>query len=130
LKNALAGFFGPERPLIAFSYLSGREDLYRFAKELKEEGALTILAGPQADVDYLGEREWQEHPHRFQGLSSFFSFAVHGPAEQILPFLRKAGKSHPERLPGMLWRDKGGSLHRKPGSPPGIPPFFEKVSLG
>jgi hypothetical protein len=128
LKKCLADYFGPERPMIAFSYLSGREDLYRFAKELKEEGAMTILAGPQAEVDYLGEREWQEHSHRFHGLSSFFSLAVHGPAERILPFLRTCGKGHPDRLPGMLWMDQGGALHRKPGSPPWDPSFLRNVS--
>jgi hypothetical protein len=127
LKRSLAGFFGAERPLIAFSYLSGREDLYRFARELKEEGALTMLAGPQADVDYLGERAWQDYPHRFQGLSTFFSFALHGPAEQILPFLRRAGKSDLERPPGILWRDKRGSLLQKPKAP-WSSAFFQKVS--
>ena len=102
LKKCLAGFFGPERPLVAFSYMSGREDLHRFAKELKEEGVLTILAGPQADVDYLGEKGRRDHPHRFQGLSRHFTFALHGPAEQILPFLKKAEKSDFSPSPGML----------------------------
>jgi hypothetical protein len=51
VKRALADYFGVERPIIGFSSLSGREDLFSFAKECKAEGALTILAGPQADVD-------------------------------------------------------------------------------
>jgi hypothetical protein len=126
LKKYLADFFGREKPLIAFSYLSGREDLYRFAKELKEEGALTILAGPQADVDYLGETAWQDHPHRFQGLSEFFSFAFHGPVEQILPFLRKAGERDPDMPPGMLRRDNGGALLHKARSA-WDPAFLKKV---
>jgi hypothetical protein len=117
LKKCLADFFGPERPLIAFSYLSGREDLYLFAKELKEEGALTILAGPQADVDYLGERAWQDYPHRFQGLSSFFSHAFHGPAEQILPFLRTAANTDPKDSPRMIRMDQGRALLQKPRFP-------------
>jgi hypothetical protein len=110
LKRCMADFFGPERPLIAFSYLSGRQDLFGFAKALKEEGAMTILAGPQADVDYLGEKDRQDHPHRFQGLSKCFTFAFHGPAEQILPFLRKADEKTPGEWPGMLWREKEGDL--------------------
>ena len=69
LKRALAEYFGKQRPIMGFSLLSGRKDLFALAQELKNEGSITILAGPQADVDYLGERNWQIHPHRFQGLS-------------------------------------------------------------
>ena len=65
LKKALIDYLGVERPIVGFSALSGREDLFSFARELTDEGVLTLLAGPQADVDYLGERDWQEHPHRF-----------------------------------------------------------------
>ena len=86
IKKALADYLGKDRPLIGFSTLSGREDLFSFAKELKEEGAVTILSGPQADLDYRGETGWQEHPYRFHGLSDFFSFSLHGPAEQITGF--------------------------------------------
>ena len=57
LKNAMADYFGSARPLIGFSALSGREDLFALAKELRNEGAVTILAGPQADVDFLGEED-------------------------------------------------------------------------
>ncbi|MBW2035787.1 MAG: hypothetical protein JRI94_19870 [Deltaproteobacteria bacterium] len=49
IKKALADYFGAVRPIIGFSTLSGRADLFSFAKELKDEGAITILAGPQAD---------------------------------------------------------------------------------
>ncbi len=87
LKKALSDYFGKARPIIGFSTLSGRSDLFSFAGELKNEGAVTILAGPQADVDYLGEKNWQNHPHRFQGLSTNFSFSLHGPAEQAIDFL-------------------------------------------
>jgi len=61
LKKALIDYFGVERHIVGFSALSGREDLFSFARELKDEGVLTLLAGPQADVDYLGEKNWQEH---------------------------------------------------------------------
>ncbi|RLB28755.1 MAG: hypothetical protein DRG66_03095, partial [Deltaproteobacteria bacterium] len=56
LSKAMADYFAMERPIIGFSTLSGREDLFSLAKELKAEGSLTILAGPQANVDYLGEK--------------------------------------------------------------------------
>ena len=52
LKNTLAEYFGTAQPLIGFSSLSGREDLFELAKELKDEGAVTKLAGPQAAVDF------------------------------------------------------------------------------
>ena len=71
LKKALYDYFGKERPLIGFSTLSGREDLFALAKELKDEGAMTVLAGPQSDVDFLGETGWEDFSHRFRGLSAF-----------------------------------------------------------
>jgi len=100
LKKALYDYFGSRRPVIGFSALSGREDLFSLAKELKDEGAVTILAGPQADADFRGEEGWQQHPHRFQGLADRFRFALHGPAEQAIPLLsrlegRLAGCSRP-----------------------------------
>ncbi len=98
IKKALHGFFGNRRPVIGFSYLAGRTDLFSLARDLKEEGAFTILAGPQADVDFAGEKGWQDHPHYFQGLSSCFSMAVHGPAETVLPFLNRPTdqEAHPD----------------------------------
>jgi hypothetical protein len=98
LKKALYDYFGDRRPVVGFSYLAGRTDLFSLARDLKEEGAFTILAGPQADVDFAGEKGWQDHPHYFQGLSSCFSMAVHGPVEQILPFLNRPidEKRHPD----------------------------------
>ena len=116
LKGILADFFGSERPLVAFSYLSGREDLFSLAREIKDDGALTLLAGPQADVDYLGETGWRKHAHRFRGVSKHFSFALHGPAEQVLPFLASPGGQNPGLLPGFLWEEDGGSLVQNPRS--------------
>ncbi|MBW2038037.1 MAG: radical SAM protein [Deltaproteobacteria bacterium] len=103
LKKALADYFGQERPIIGFSTLSGRDDLFSFAKDLKDEGAVTILGGPQADVDYLGEKGWRDHPHRFRGLSANFTFSLHGPAEQIIHFLQDPG--------GKGWQDTTGLLY-------------------
>jgi hypothetical protein len=110
LKRVLADYFGSELPIVGFSMLSGRVDLFLFARELKEEGAMTVLAGPQADVDYLGETEWLNHPHRFRGLSAHFSFALHGPAQQIIPFLLNPKGREWRESPGFLHVDEGGSV--------------------
>jgi hypothetical protein len=114
LKEALADYFGVERPIIGFSTLSGREDLFSFAKECKAEGALTILAGPQADVDYLGENNWQEHPYRFQGLTANFSFSMHGPAEQATYLLQHLDKNAWEDTPGLLYVSKNNRIIQNP----------------
>jgi len=114
LKRALADYFGVERPIIAFSTLSGREDLFSFAKECKTEGALTILAGPQADVDYLGENNWQNHPHRFQGLTENFSFSLHGPAEQAKYLLQNLDNNAWKDTPGLLYVSKNNRIIQNP----------------
>jgi len=114
LKRSLEDYFGSERPLVAFSTLSGREDLFNLARELKEEGAITVLAGPQSDTDYLGEKDWQAHPHRFPGLSTHFSFAVHGPAEQMIPYLAASEDRPWHEQPGMLFTDKSGGIIQNP----------------
>jgi hypothetical protein len=102
LRRSLQEHVGDRRPVIGFSYLAGRTDLFSLARDLKEDGAFTLLAGPQADVDFTGEKEWQDHPHYFQGLSSCFSMAVHGPAEIILPFLDRPIDEKTPHDPGLL----------------------------
>ena len=114
LKRALADYFGVERPIIGFSTLSGREDLFSFAKECKAEGALTILAGPQADVDYLGENNCQEHPCRFKGLTANFSFSMHGPAEQATYLLQHLDKNAWKDTPGLLYVSKNNRIIQNP----------------
>lgn len=114
IKKALKDYFGVERPIIGFSTLSGREDLFSFAKELKEEGALTILAGPQSDVDYLGERNWRDHPHRFQGLPEHFTFSLHGPAEQVIFLLKGLDGPEWRDTPGLLYLREDGKLIHNP----------------
>ena len=76
LKRALSRYFERERPVIGFSTLSGREDLFDLARELKDARAFTILAGPQARADFLGEKGWQHHSHRFPGLIRHFTCAL------------------------------------------------------
>jgi len=117
LKRVLADYFGTEMPIVGFSMLSGRIDLFLFARELKEEGAMTILAGPQADVDYIGETDWLGHPHRFRGLSNHFSFALHGPAEQIIPFLQNPKGREWREGPGFLYLDESEEVTRNKAQP-------------
>jgi hypothetical protein len=117
LKRVLADYFGSEMPIVAFSMLSGRIDLFLLARELKEEGAMTILAGPQADVDYIGETGWQSHPHRFSGLSDHFSLALHGPAEQIIPFLQNLKGREWRKSPGFLYLDESREVTHNKAQP-------------
>jgi hypothetical protein len=114
LKHALADYFGDARSLIGFSALSGREDLFTLAKELKDEGAVTILAGPQANVDFSGERGWQSHPHRFKGLVENFNFGLHGPAEQVIGLLNQLDGNKWSQIPGLLYVDRDGKLIQNP----------------
>ena len=110
VKKALADYFGQERSIIGFSALSGREDLFSLAGELRKEGAITILAGPQANVDFLGEPGWQSHPHRFKGLSENFDFSLHGPAEQAIPLLNNLDGNDRSVIPGLLYVDQDGTV--------------------
>ncbi len=106
LKKALSDYFQKVRPIIGFSTLSGRSDLFSFAGELKNEGAVTILAGPQADVDYLGEKNWNNYPHRFPGLSNYFSFSLHGPAEQAIYLIQNLDRKGWQENSGLLYLNK------------------------
>lgn len=103
IKKALKDYFGKEKPIIGFSTLSGREDLFSFAKNLREEGVTTLLAGPQAGSDYLGERDWDSHPYRFHGLSACFTYSLHGPAEQAINFLKGLDTKYLDNIPGLLF---------------------------
>ncbi len=114
VKLALYDYFGTQPPVIGFSYLSGRQDLLDLAAELKTNGATTILAGPQADVDFTGETGCDRHPHRFQGLAGYFSFALHGPAQQILTLLNTGTLTALQDVPGALYLDKNGRCVQNP----------------
>ena len=113
LKKNLADYFGSAKPLVGFSALSGREDLFALAKELRDEGVLTMLAGPQANVDFSGEARWQDHPHRFKGLSEHFNFGLHGPAEQVIELINCLdGKEEWSQIPGLLYIDPNGNVRQ------------------
>ncbi len=116
LKKGLADYFGGKRPVIGFSTLSGRQDLFALAKELKDEGVFTILAGPQADVDYIGEKGWEDHDHRFKGVSDRFSIALHGPAEQAIELLQNLDARWGGEIPGLLCRRADGEMIQSPKS--------------
>lgn len=110
LRGALSDYFGKERPIIGFTSLSGREDLFDFAKGLTEEGCFTILAGPQADVDFSGEVDCKDFSHRFQGLSGHFSCALQGPAEQCFYLLASIGADWRRDVPGLLYIGADGTI--------------------
>ena len=114
VKKALADYFAAARPVIGFSALSGREDLFALAKELRDEGAVTILAGPQANVDFSGEEGWQNHPYRFKGLSENFNFGLHGPAEQVVGLLNRLDGDDWSQIPGLLYVDRVGNILHNP----------------
>jgi hypothetical protein len=65
--------------VVAFSHLCGRKDLIGLAQELKQEGFITFLGGPQVRQDYDGEPAVDSYPHRFRGLKPIFDLAFHGP---------------------------------------------------
>jgi hypothetical protein len=117
LETALGAYFGNQMAVVGFTALSGRTDLCEFAGALKSKGAVTLLAGPQAAVDFSGEVGWQEHPHRFRGVSDFFSFALQGPAEQIIPLFVSTRHTDPCRIPGLVYRSEEGLFFRNPASP-------------
>jgi len=114
LKSALTDYFGAARPLVGFSSLSGREDLFALAGELKDDGVTTILAGPQAAADFAGERGWREHPHRFKGFADNFDFGLQGPAEQAIGLLNRRDGHDRSQIPGLLYTDRNGHLCQNP----------------
>jgi len=91
-------YYGGKEKGAAFSHLCGRKDLIELARELKQEGFVTILGGPQVRQDYEGEPEVDSYPHRFRGLKSIFDLAFHGPVDGLRPEhlgLRGAVIEHP-----------------------------------
>lgn len=110
LRTALTHHFKDQRKIVGFSTLGGRPDLFALAKELKGEGAVTLLAGPQAGPDYNGEVDWQNHPHRFKGMADHFSFALQGPAQQILPVLTAGLECDLSGFQGILSRNDAGQI--------------------
>ena len=74
-------YYAGEKRVVAFSHLCGRKDLIELVRELKQEGFVTILGGPQARQDYEGEPEIDSHSHRFRGLKSMVDIGFQGPVD-------------------------------------------------
>jgi len=78
-------YYAGEERVVAFSHLCGRKDLIQLVHELKQEGFVIILGGPQTRQDYEGEPEIDSHPHRFRGLKSFIDIGFQGPVDGFRP---------------------------------------------
>jgi len=76
-------YYAGKEKVVAFSHLCGRTDIIGLAQELKQEGFITILGGPQARQDYNGEPGIDSHPHRFRGLKSIVDLAFQGPVDGL-----------------------------------------------
>lgn len=76
-------YYNDEERVVCFSHLCGRKDLIEFIKTLKSEGFRTILGGPQAVQDYMGEEDIDCYPLRFHGLKDFVDMAFSGPIDYL-----------------------------------------------
>ncbi len=76
-------YYAGKQKIAAFSHLCGRKDLIRFIQDLKEQGFITLLGGPQSRQDYVGEPDTDSYPHRFSGLKSNVDMAVQGPVDGL-----------------------------------------------
>ena len=86
-KEGILGFIddyykGKEK-VVAFSHLCGRKDILGLLQELKKEGFVIILGGPQARQDYFGEPNTDLYSHRFRGLKSVVDIAFQGPVDHF-----------------------------------------------
>ena len=75
---------GKER-IIAFSHLCGRKDILELIRTVQGMGFTTILGGPQALQDYMGEPDAENYPHRFHGLKNRVDIAFQGPVDGAQP---------------------------------------------
>ena len=117
LSRAIDSYFGPQTPIIGFSLLGGGTNLITLAESMKRSGAITLLAGPQAEVDFKGEPDQINFPHRFKGYRNAFSFALQGPAEQMRPYLVDAIQSNQIHLPGFSFQNARGRIESTPMQP-------------
>ena len=114
VRAAMVDYFGSQRPLVGFSSLAGRPELFALAGRIRAEGGVTVLAGPQAGVDFIGERGRSPQSHYFPGVAGHFSLAFQGPAEGFVPFL-DSGRWR--RAPGFLYRTAAGrTVRNRPGT--------------
>jgi len=76
-------YYSGKEKVVAFSHLCGRKDILGLAEDLKGDGFVTILGGPQAEQDYYGEPEAGSYPRRFRGLKSIIDIAFQGPVDGL-----------------------------------------------
>lgn len=76
-------YYSGKKKVVAFSHLCGRKDIIELAQELRQDGFVTILGGPQAKQDYYGEPDTDSYPHRFRGLKSIIDIAFQGPIDRL-----------------------------------------------
>jgi hypothetical protein len=74
-------YYTGKEKVAAFSHLCGRKDIIGLIQELKQKGFMTILGGPQARQDYMGEPDSDSYPHRFRGLKSIIDIVFQGPVD-------------------------------------------------
>jgi hypothetical protein len=126
LKKTVTQLCGSDKPVVGFSNLGGRADLWSLSKQLKEDGAVTIIGGPQANVDYVGEVDWEKHPQRFHGVSDSFTYALQGPAEQLISLINSRFNEEPDRVTGLVFNNDGRCFVNGQGSWNGN--FLSKVN--
>lgn len=69
--------------IVSFSHLCGRKDLIELMGMLKGKGFRTVLGGPQAVQDYLGENDADRYALRFKGLKDSVDVALSGPIDRV-----------------------------------------------
>jgi hypothetical protein len=83
LFHLINQYYTEGEKIVAFSHLCGRKDIIGLIAELKQKGFITILGGPQARQDYMGELDSDSYPHRFRGLKSIVDLTFHGPVDNL-----------------------------------------------
>ncbi|OPY75628.1 MAG: hypothetical protein A4E65_03485 [Syntrophorhabdus sp. PtaU1.Bin153] len=81
LVEFLDEHYREQAKIICFSHLCGRKDLVDLIGLLKERGFRTVLGGPQAAQDFIGEDEVDTYPLRFRGLKGVIDMAFSGPID-------------------------------------------------
>ena len=83
LVELIREYYTNKERIICFSHLCGRKDLIGLIRILKDEGFRTILGGPHAVQDYMGETDTDKYPLRFIGLKDMVDLAFSGPVDHF-----------------------------------------------
>jgi hypothetical protein len=81
LFHFIGQYYAEKEKIVAFSHLCGRKDIIGLIEGLKQKGFITILGGPQARQDFVGEPDSDATPHRFRGLKSIVDIVFQGPVD-------------------------------------------------